>query len=248
MDDILKTDVDDDEIAPYWTEIKRQFEYIDKEDIIKKMITVTFGRFLDYYKNAPVIEKPSRKSSASSKNDGASRSKRGSSSREGRGVTAPEDGYTRLFINLGKTDGFYPGEIMQFINKHVRGHQEVGHINLLQRQSYIEVPDRDAKKVMRALDGSVYKGRRVRCNDAETGGDRRSRGRNGKKDYGNGESRGRDAKRNKHASAQYAPAKSDDNSQTDWRSLMQGQPFKLKGEIPDFTEEGWARRKPKKND
>ena len=58
MDDIMKTDVDEDQIEPYMAEINRQFEYIDKEDIIKKMVTITFGKFLDYYKNAPEIIKP----------------------------------------------------------------------------------------------------------------------------------------------------------------------------------------------
>ncbi len=53
MDTIMKTDVDEELIAPYMNDINRQFEYIDKEDIIKKMVSVTFGRFLDYYKNAP---------------------------------------------------------------------------------------------------------------------------------------------------------------------------------------------------
>ena len=48
MDDIMKTDVDEDQIEPYMAEINRQFEYIDKEDIIKKMVTITFGKFLDY--------------------------------------------------------------------------------------------------------------------------------------------------------------------------------------------------------
>ena len=66
-------------------------------------------------------------------------------------------------------DGFYPGEVMQFVNKHVHGRQEVGHIDLLARQSYIEVPQEDAAMVMKALDGSVYKGRKVRCNDANEG-------------------------------------------------------------------------------
>ena len=51
------------------------------------------------------------------------------------------DGFKRLFINLGKTDGFYPGEIMQFINKNVKGRQQVGHIDLLDKISYIEVPE-----------------------------------------------------------------------------------------------------------
>jgi hypothetical protein len=55
MDDIMKTDVDEDLIAPYMADINRQFEYIDKEDIIKKMVSNTFGKFLDYYKNAPEI-------------------------------------------------------------------------------------------------------------------------------------------------------------------------------------------------
>ena len=50
MDDILKTDVDEDQIAPYMKDINRQFEYIDKEVVIKKIVSATFGRFLDYYK------------------------------------------------------------------------------------------------------------------------------------------------------------------------------------------------------
>ena len=54
----MKTDVDEDQIEPYMAEINRQFEYIDKEDIIKKMVTITFGKFLDYYKNAPEIINP----------------------------------------------------------------------------------------------------------------------------------------------------------------------------------------------
>ena len=58
MDNIMKADVDEEEIAPYMEEIMRQFAYIDKEDIIKKMVTIYFGRFLEYYKNAPEIEKP----------------------------------------------------------------------------------------------------------------------------------------------------------------------------------------------
>jgi len=152
MDDILKTDVDEDQIAPYMKDITRQFEYIDKEDIIKKIVTSTFGRFLNYYKNAPEIEKPS---SRSSKEENRSMRGEGRSTRS-RGPRKPESGYKRLFVNLGKADGFYPGEVMQFINKNMHGHQSVGHIDLLSKQSYIEVPERDAQKVMHALDGATY--------------------------------------------------------------------------------------------
>ena len=81
MDDIIKTDVDEEQIAPYMEEIDRQFEYIDKEDIIKKMVAITFGRFLDYYQNAPKIEKPT---SRRSDNEKGRERKRGDRSSGGR--------------------------------------------------------------------------------------------------------------------------------------------------------------------
>lgn len=240
MDDIMKTDVDEDQIAPYMTDIMRQFEYVDKEDIIKKMVTVTFGRFLDYYQHAPEIEKPV--AGKGSRSERGERNTRGKVS-NGRRQHVAEEGFRRLFINLGKSDGFYPGEIMQYLNKHVHGRQEVGHIDLLQKFSYIEVPEDDAQKVMKALNGTTYKGREVRCNDADETGHGRSNGRMSRGERGgkttrtscrdNGERQGR-GRRNTH------------EDETDWRSLIGGKPFKFKGEEPDFNEEGWARRRPKK--
>lgn len=58
---------------------------------------------------------------------------------------------------------------MQTLNRFVGGRQEVGHIDLLDTISYFEVPERDAKKVMIQLTGIRYKGRQVRCNDADEG-------------------------------------------------------------------------------
>ena len=239
MDDIMKTDVDEEQIEPYMKEIDRQFEYIDKEDIIKKMVTITFGRFLDYYKNAPQILKPSSK-----RNERSERAERGASG--SRRPRKAEAGFRRLFINLGKQDGFYPGEIMQFMNHHIHGRQEVGHIDLLQRFSYIEVPKADAEKVMRALNGVSYKGREVRCNDADEGGHGRE-SRSTRSSSRNNENGGR---RNRAASSSRGKRNFNDDEQRrgkdDWKSLMQGKPFKFKGEEPDFSEEGWARRRPKK--
>ena len=261
MDDIMKTDVDEEQIAPYMEEINRQFDYIDKEDIIKKMVTITFGKFLDYYKNAPEIVKPE-----------SGRGKRGAEGRgsegrvsNGRRKHEAEAGFKRLFINLGKADGFYPGEIMQYLNKHVQGRQEVGHIDLLSKFAYIEVPEQDAKKVMKALNGTEYKGRTVRCNDADEEGHGRvargeggrgSRGgrsserggRSAKRGYGD-DTRGSRSERGGRGSRGEARSSkksryNDDNG--DWRELIQGKPFKLKGEEPNFEEEGWARRRPKK--
>lgn len=246
MDDIMKADVDEDLIAPYMTEINRQFDYVDKEDIIKKMVSITFGKFLDYYKNAPEIVKPTTK--GRDKSEQGDRNGRGGKDTRNRkrGPRQAEAGYRRLFINLGKQDGFYPGEVMQFINKHIHGHQEVGHIDLLQKFSYIEVPEEDAQRVMCALDGTAYKGREVRCNDAdESGHGRSARGSRGGADKGDrsygksGRGKGRQSSR----------AHDDDSrrGRDDWKQLMaDSRNIKLRGEVPDFSEEGWARRRPKK--
>ena len=244
IDEIEKIDVDEEQIAPFMNDIMRHFEYFDKEDIIKKIVTLTFGRFLSYYADAPEIEKPS--SGKGNKNKGE-RNRGG----KGRGQRQAESGYQRLFINLGKTDGFFPNEIMQFINKHVRGRVEVGHIDLFDKMSFIEVPIDEAKKVMRGLDGTTFKGRKIRCNDSED------------KDAGRGKPSERDSRRGK-ARDDWSFEKRDkkkkrtdkreryDNGpqvrmrQEDWRDLLEGKPFKLKGQEPDFNEEGWARRNPKK--
>ena len=248
MDEILKVDVNEEEIEPFIKDINRHFEFIDKEDIIKKIISMTFNRFLEYYANAPEIEKPSGKRSDRERDRG-SRNSRGERTRKT--PRTPEAGYKRLFINLGKDDGFYPGEVMQFINKNVHGRQAVGHIDLLSKFSYIEVPEKDATKVMNALSGATYKGREVRCNDAEEGGHGRGgrsngerRGRRSDNENGNRRSGGYRQERNSKPKRNTRSPK-DDNENGDWRQFFQ-QNTKLKGEMPDFSEEGWARRKPKK--
>ena len=228
MDQIVKTDVDDEEIAPFIQDINRYFEYIDKEDLIKKIVSLEFGKFLAYYAEAPEIEEvvPDR------------REKKPQSDKQKLQNKAAK-GYKRLFINLGKRDGFYPGELMQTLNRFVGGRQEVGHIDLLDTISYFEVPEKDAKKVMIQLTGIRYKGRTVRCNDANQAPMDNKRAQKGGKS-----SRGHDA------TDRLICQKKDD-----WRSLIhsdggrsQGKrkARELKGPEPDFSEEGWAMRRPRK--
>ncbi len=239
IDEIEKVDVDEEQIAPFMDDINRHFAYVDKEDILKKIVSLEFGKFLKYYADAPEIEKPSTRSGKEQKDT--------LRDRKSRGPRKAETGYRRLFINLGKADGFYPGEVMQFVNKHIGGRQDIGHIDLLSKFSYIEVPEADAKKVMRALDGTTYKGRSVRCNDADdkdaaSRPARRTRRDDAPKDYSHLEkkSKRRGASRNAEAGA----------DKGDWRQFFSDQPSRkrktdngLVGEEPDFTEEGWARRK-----
>ena len=231
MDEIVKTDVDDEEIGPFMQDIQRYFEYIDKEELIKKIVSMEFGKFLSYYADAPEIEE------VNSKKDDA-RGKR----EEGRGKKQPtptSKGYKKLFINLGKKDGFYPGELMQTLNRFVGGRQEVGHIDLLDTISYFEVPEKDAKKVMIQLTGIRYKGRTVRCNDADEGG---------KADKPSSPRASRESRypRESREPRKKAPKEQKTYKKEDWMQFLAPNSKKLKGEVPDFSEEGWAIRKPRK--
>ena len=238
MDEIVKVDVDDEQIEPFMKEINRYFEYIDKEEIIKKIVALEFGKFLAYYANEPEL---SPVNSKREKGDGASA--RGG--KAGRRQPHPtESGYRKLFINLGKMDGFYPGEVMQFLNKHVRGHVQVGHIDLLERFCYINVPEEDAERVIKFVDGQRYKGRDVRCNDAEEGA--RPSARQGGRTGAAGRAGGRQGRQGARFGApQGNPSRQTRFKKEDWMQFL-NQGMKLKGEEPDFSEEGWARRRPKK--
>ena len=163
MDQIVKTDVDDEEIGPFMKDISRYFEYIDKEEIIKKIVSLEFGKFLAYYADAPEIEKVNKEERGKR---GDERDYKAKTDRQKMHNKA-EKGYKRLFINLGKKDGFFPGVLMQTLNRYVGGRQEVGHIDLLDTISYFEVPEKDARKVMTQLTGIRFKGRQVRCNLAD---------------------------------------------------------------------------------
>ncbi len=251
MDQIVKSDVDEEQIAPFMQDISRYFEYIDKDDLIKKIVSLEFGRFLAYYADAPEIEPVSNKRGE----DGKERKERGK--REKGQSFAASAGYRKLFINLGKKDGFYPGELMQFLNKNVRGHVEVGHIDLLTTISYFEVPEEDAQRVIKYVNGQRYKNREVRCNDAEeTAPSRSSRPTRPSKPT-------RPTRPNKENKS---PNDVRIYQKDEWMQFLNpngmksksGKPHtdkkpkkdktskELKGEIPDFSEEGWAIRKPRK--
>ena len=219
MDQIVKTDVDDEEIAPFMQDISRYFEYIDKDELIKKIVSLEFGKFLAYYAEAPEIEKVDLAKEKKPQTDKQKLQNKASM------------GYRRLFINLGKRDGFYPGELMQMLNRFVGGRQEVGHIDLLDTISYFEVPEKDAKKVMIQLTGIRFKGRQVRCNDSEDSGGRRQESGGRKKETG---------------TRKATTPSSRSSKKDDWRSLMKKVPRDLRGPEPDFSEEGWAMRKPRK--
>ena len=148
MDELERTEVNETEIAPFLPEIFRKLDWLSKEDLVKRIVSREFGHFLRYYANAPVIEQPSERKGAKGKaaEDGKGRRERGK--RES-GARQAEEGYTRLFINLGKRDNFYAREIINLVNRYVRDSKiDIGRIDLTNNCSFFEVPSEDAPTVL----------------------------------------------------------------------------------------------------
>ena len=156
IDDIEKVEINEEEIAPFLPEIFRKFDLMEKEDVIKRMVSMEFNKFLEYYKNAPEIEVPTGRGREDNGERGGKRT------RGERGARAAEAGYARLFINLGKKDGINPRAFMGFVNRVTNGTKlDLGRIDLMTNFSFFEVPEAQAKTAISLLAGQEYDGRKV---------------------------------------------------------------------------------------
>lgn len=145
MDELERIEVNDTEIAPFLPEIFRKLEWLTKEDLIKRIVSREFGHFLRYYADAPVIEQPADRKGT----DDDTRKSRRERRKGAEGGHQAEEGYTRLFINLGKRDNFYAREIINLVNRYVKGGKvEIGRIDLTNNCSFFEVPNEDADLVL----------------------------------------------------------------------------------------------------
>lgn len=244
IDDIEKVKVDEEEIATFLPSIYRKLDWLDKEDLIKRVVSLEFNRFLDYYKNAPEIEQPK----ASEKKSETKESRRGDKEKVGRKA---EKGYTRLFLNLGKTDGFYTNQIIDLVNRNLRKERiQIGRIDLMQNFSFFEVLQEQAPQVIKALNKVVLNGGRKVC--VEVAGENTGKSdKGGKKKKVAAEKKAdkvekvEKPKKPSRAERGYVnprgPKKKDD-----WKQFFQQDNQPLRGEEPDFSEEGWAKRSKRK--
>ena len=262
IDELEKVKVNEEEITDFMPEIYRKLEWLSKEDLIKRMVSHEFNRFLDYYRDREEIETPTD-----------SRERNTRDSRE-RGSRKAAPGFIRLFINLGKMDSFFPSELISLLNSNTRGRIELGRIDLMKNFSFFEVEEKEAQNVVKALNRANWNGRKVSVEVAgeEAGEGRRGSGsaerRGGKRPFGSSSEKRSDSSRNSRSErSDRAPRadratkgsdKTDKKKRSDKPSREERgygargpkktddwQQF-FKDKEPDFSEEGWARRKPKK--
>jgi len=168
VDRIEKVKVNEDEISNLLPSVYRKLDWLEKEDIIKRVVALEFNRLIDYYRDAQEIESPSDRSSSRDDKSFPRRKDRERSDRSSGGRTA-ERGYSRLFINVGRTDNVNPATLMGLVNDFVPEKVSIGRIDIMQNFSFFEVPERDAQKVIKSMSKQEQNGRRISVEIAQGG-------------------------------------------------------------------------------
>lgn len=137
------------EIEKFLPEITQKLAGLDREELVRRVVSLQFGRFLDDYRSGEEIISPL------DREDNFRGSGKKGSQREYSG------NFKRLFINLGKTDGFYPEQLIDLVNKNTSRKIPLGKIDLLKTFSFFEVEAEHADYLIEALNNSKFNDRRV---------------------------------------------------------------------------------------
>jgi ATP-dependent RNA helicase DeaD len=164
MDRLIAADVSHGDYETYMPDLEEKFEEFSKEDVLKRIAALEFNDFLKYYQNADDLN--ARQEYRGSRQDGhMPRSRQGDKNN----FYANDNGFARLFINLGTKDGFYKASFLQFIlDESDLKKDTLGRIDMREMNSWVEVDKSVASKMIKSLDGKSFQGRRIRMNEADS--------------------------------------------------------------------------------
>jgi ATP-dependent RNA helicase DeaD len=163
---IKDTEVDH-EIDNYLPAINEVLEGLSKEELIKKMVSVEFNRFINYYK---------KNRDLSSQSSGSDRRERDGAPRENN-----NGGATRYFVNIGSRDDFDWMQLKDFLKETLElGRDDVFKVDVKEGFSFFNTDSEHTDKVMEVLNGYDLNGRRINVEISKNdgGGRRDHNGRN----------------------------------------------------------------------
>jgi ATP-dependent RNA helicase DeaD len=154
VDVISKVEVDHNRVDPLYAEISEKLESIDRDELIKKFVSLEFSRFLEYYKNAPDLNV----NVESKKRSG----KKAQQFRESTNRTKNKQKYTRFFLNVGRRQGIMPQALIGKIND-IPGAEriKVGKIEIKRNNASLEADSRFAPQILDAFQHAKINGKTV---------------------------------------------------------------------------------------
>ena len=176
---IKDTEVDH-EIDNYLPAINNVLESLSKEELIKKMVSVEFNRFINYYKKTRDL---------SNQSSGSERRERGDD-REPRENN--NGGAVRYFVNIGSRDNFDWMTLKDYLKETLDlGRDDVYKVDVKEGFSFFNTDPEHTDKVMDILNNIQLEGRRINVEISKNdGGGRRDHNGRSSGGFGGGRSSG----------------------------------------------------------
>jgi len=155
-------DVNSGEIDPFMPHVLSKLEYLSKDEIIRRFVSLEFNRFLDYYKNAEDLNLPEHPTRGGDRREGRSdRSDRperaGRGDRDGGGDRRRDGGSkrgqrVRLKLNIGTRENANTRSVLSSINEVTNDKSiSIGDIEITQKFTFFDVFADQADKVISAF-------------------------------------------------------------------------------------------------
>jgi len=173
---IKDTEVDH-EIDNYLPAINSVLEDLSKEELIKKMVSVEFNRFINYYKKTRDLSSQSAGSDRRESSDREPRESNGSA--------------VRYFVNIGSRDNFDWMSLKDFLKETLDlGRDDVYKVDVKEGFSFFNTDPEHTDKVMDVLNNIQLEGRRINVEISKNdgGGRRDHNGRSSGGGFGGGRS------------------------------------------------------------
>ncbi|MDE6367156.1 MAG: DEAD/DEAH box helicase [Muribaculaceae bacterium] len=164
-DRLERVEVNENAIGRFLPGVEKKLEWLDGNDLLKRVLSLEFNRLLDYYRDAPEIENISDKPK---KSDRKEKPKREIPTNEEKDRRTAARGMARMYVSVGKRDGFYAGNLIDMLNHLVPGQRvDVGRIDLLPTYTLFDVKKADGPRIAAALKGAEFFGKRLHCEQAD---------------------------------------------------------------------------------
>jgi len=149
IDKVERVEVDTLQVESFLPKIYEKLEWMERNDLIQRFVSIEFNRFLDYYKNLPDLVTPNEKKFKEKMVKGKSH-------------------YTRYFLNLGVIDGLKPTQLIGMINDFTGiKNIEVGEIEILKSFSFFEADSDYQEDIINGFKGQRLKKRDINLEIAE---------------------------------------------------------------------------------
>lgn len=145
IDNMERVEVNEKNIDAFLPTIYKKLEWLSREDLIKRFVSIEFNRFLDYYKNSKDLN-------VTEKQRDQERKQRKKSDKK----------YARLFINLGDKQKLNPARLIGLINENTKNRDiRIGKIDIMKKFSFFEVENKYVNSIVNSMKRAKFDGVKV---------------------------------------------------------------------------------------